>query len=849
MKSYATDNTIKLEYNPVINKQAFPVNQVGAAGLIDIEEADFAYSDSNAIHVSDTTGNDSTGSGTSASPYKTIKKGITSTTAAKGYVIILDSATYYEDDLAGATYTYVVGLYAAIGQTPHRSCRELDYTPSDSNTIYVSKAGSDSNTGTAASPLLTIAHAITHCDGTHQHVMIADDGTYTEDGFTFSGNFLYLYAAAGKCPTVSLTRNDSYATFEVSQAETVFKSGAISYVRCVALTDDRVLISYASSHVVYYMVLDSLYATIKAETSIDASSYDSNSVIQLDNGKILFLYKRYTGSTYYLAYKVLNGSTFAEEVAMTYLVSKNTHVLAASKLPDGNVFVAYVDASDSSKGKFIVISGSDYTTLVDEIEFESDALSSTNISCCTRTNGNTVIVLGEYYWEYTSSGSHVASGSVPSGYSTPGGCCITADDDVMVLYNNGSGYGVLYVMDALYTMLTPDIAFHSATTSYSHACYFNNQFFIVYQDSADSSYGKFIAGMPHVYHIGASAAAVINGITLNAAENAFLQHFINASAAFQARYCTIENCVSDNNEVMAEAISSNADVKFYNSICRDNDAGIYTQENTSTIQDSQFYRITRGYAIDIDGAAASSGDITIEHCDIYDNYGSIHLENNNGTNEILKNLILYNNALGIDAETAVTVSNSVITDEHVNATDGTSVISANPLYLNEGFFDEDAIDLNLKYADLGYHATSPAYDLADDDRNAGAYDVKYIGSVPTWTSITLDKPDIIDVTTETVAASNTKDDGSVSSRKRGRTESVKLKWSAITVADWDKLDTMLESDDSEIRLYPDPTTYPNEYDTYVIEYSDLKCSPKYWRLSDRGNQDVAINLARKYERP
>jgi hypothetical protein len=374
----------------------------------------------------------------------------------------------------------------------------------------------------------------------------------------------------------------------------------------------------------------------------------------------------------------------------------------------------------------------------------------------------------------------------------------------------------------------------------------NSLYFL--QNVVTTSYLHYILYRFYYEHLVVSVAnAKIDGILLEPVDTDFLERFISATESLSLAYCALKNavCTSDAD---CNAVYTADPLTISRCVVCDNDKGIFAQANTVSITDSQFYGNSLGYAIDIDGAAASSGDITVEHCDIFDNYGSIHLENNNGTNEIIKNNILYDNALGIDAENDVDLSYSVCTDTHVSATSGASVLSANPLYLNEGYLDEDDLDLNIKIEDLGYHATSPAYDLADDDRNAGAYDVKYIGTVPSWSSITLDKPDGFDGVIESVKIINQKDNGTTSSRLKGRTETIKLKWSAIPVADWDELDALIDSGASEVRLYPDPTTHAADYDTYSIEYADLKCSPKYWRLSDRGNQDVELILSRKYER-
>ena len=299
----------------------------------------------------------------------------------------------------------------------------------------------------------------------------------------------------------------------------------------------------------------------------------------------------------------------------------------------------------------------------------------------------------------------------------------------------------------------------------------------------------------------------------------------------------------------ATAISGDNETDIYNCRIFDNDGGVVLVANTAAIHNSQFYRNNNEYGVNIDGAAAGSGDITIEHCDFFSNNGGIRLQNNDGTNEIVKNCIIHNNDnYGVYADTEITLTYSVISDSYSGMAIGASTYLANPLYVNEGAADPDDIDLNIKTIIAGDTANSAAKDLADDSRNSGSCNVAYIGAASTWTEITVPKPKI-DFDMELVGgAVNKNRDGSVKSSKTGESLYCQMLWEGVSKTYAEYIITMLISSTSEVRIYFNPTTEASTYQTfYVLKNAKTGVSPKWWMHSDDGINSLSVQFARKYE--
>jgi hypothetical protein len=853
MLPYYNDHTIKFSHTPVINKIGFKVNQIGPDDPYVFPAVDYTDTDANTIYVDSAAGNDGN-AGTAASPKKTLLAAINATTSTKTKVVALNTAIYNED-ISGGTYTYFQGVYNDGTQASSWVGRLLGYTPADANSIFVAKTGDDDDAGTQAAPKLTVAGAIAACDGTHQKVVILDSETYEEEGFEFTGNFTGLYAAIGEAPIIELFRNNNYFTLTSDITDTLFHDAQTGESSCFKLSDGKIFIAYSDisdSRKGKYIVLNSDYSVSVSETVFHNANTYYISGCQLTNSGIIISYTDNSDGDKG-KYIVLSFSDYSVIKSETEFHANATMHTNVYQLLSGKIFISYRDVTDAGKGKYIVLN-SDYSVSVSETVFDANTV---NGICVNQfTNGNIIIVYGDtilnkgMYLIMDSSYAIIVSATefhnARINFPT---IKINTNSQIFITFRQEdvNSRGKYIVLDDGFSEIIGATIFHDALTDGISCEYLDtDKILITYCDTADTNKGKYIVVSPEdQYKILVSSAASLNGVSLTTYDTYYLKTFINCLSTLNVKYCNIYDAISSTENVNCVAISSNSHVDITYSTIHDCDIGIVTTEDTSDFFDSQFYRINEGYAIDVDGAAGVGAGINIEHCDIFDCYGGIRLQNNDG-GEVIKNCIIHDcDVYAIYCDTAVTFTNTCYTGSLSGATVGASVVKANPLYLNQGYTDPDDTDLGIKTKVLGYPADSPAKDLADDSRNAGAIDIEYIGTETSWTAITVAKPFSIDVVKEYAGEVNTqRKDGSYSSYKDGQSEVVEMTWKGITNAQYALLEALWLSESSQVRIYPDPTTYPSSYEVYTLLRKPLNDNVKYWQLARTGRQDVKLSFAR-----
>jgi hypothetical protein len=515
------------------------------------------------------------------------------------------------------------------------------------------------------------------------------------------------------------------------------------------------------------------------------------------------------GDSSYLKYEVISGTTFEITTGETTLRSTGSVDPSACTLSDGKIFISFSNSGSPYKGYYCVLN--------------------TNYSVAT---GDTLL-----YDETTFASSALY---LPSGYIF-----------YSILRSTATQMSYTVLKESDYSVVAGPTNYYASANNITSKGTYNsdeNEIFIAFSDSTNTYKGYYFTFTGLTYNdLLVSTDSVVNGITFTATDTDYLKRYFNcASAELDVEWCEISDIESTVENINCIVISSDSNVDIKNSKIYDCDVGTDTTADTSTFTDSQFYRISKGYAIDVDGAATSTGDITVEHCDIFDCYGGIRLQNNDGDNEVVKNNILHDiNVYAIYADTTITLDNSIYTDSLSGVTIGSSVSKINPLYVNEGFNNPADIDLNLKTKILGYPADSPAKDLADDDRNAGAINVVYLGSETAWTSITVPKPQIIPIEGVYSGAVNTqRRDGSYSSYKDGESEVIKMRWSALSTADFALIKTMWRSSSSTVRIYPDPVTSPYNYEVYTLLRNSLNMGVVFVTLGDYGVQTIELTFAK-----
>ena len=860
MISYNNDPIIRFDHTPVVNKIAFQVNQIGPDDPYVFPAVDYTDTDDNTIYVNSESPGDDANPGTYASPKATLLAAINATTATKTKVVVQDSATIFNEDISGGTYTYLQGIYQeTTGGSSSWVGRQLGFTPSDSNAIWVSKDGADDTSadGTQANPYLSINYAKDFCDTGKDIVVINDSGTYEEEGFEFTGNFTGIYAAVGKAPILSMLQNNSYFELAADVSETLFHNAQTGEASCCELNNGKIIITYrdiSDSHKGKYIVLNSTdYSVSVAETVFhDAATYNT-SVCQLLNGGIIITYVDNADGDKG-KYIVLSNADYSVLKSETEFHGAATFYTNVYQLASGLIFISYRD-NVGGQGKYVVLN-TDYSVSKTETIFFSGALNGVAVS--QLSNGNILIIYGDgtasdgkYLILDTSYNEVVSATQIHNVLINYPSVKINEAGQIFIAFRQEdvNSRGKYVVLDSDFTEIVGATIFHDALTDGTCLEYMDNdKILFIYTDTSDTNKGKYLVLSPeNKYMFLNSIDSIISGLKIYPKDTYYIKTLINCiSSEIDIKWCEIYNAESSTENVNCTAISSDSHVDITYSKIHDCDIGVITTEDTSNFSDSQFYRINKGYAIDVDGAAGTGAGINIEHCDFFDCYGGVHLENNDG-GEVIKNCIFHDiSVYAIDAEIALTVTYCVVTSSvTTTVTLGSYTNRGNPDYVNEGYTDPDDTDLNLRVKVLGYPGNSAAYALADDSRNAGSIDVKYIGTETTYTSITVPKPNKIDVTYQHAGATNTqRKDGSWSSGKDGQSEIITMTWDGIAATYMAQLLTMWKTDEMDVLIYPDPVTYPTSFEQWTILREPMGGGVASPTLSDLGAQGVQLKFAK-----
>jgi len=920
---YWNDNTIKVEYDPQNNKQSLELHAVGAQTYITLEEKDYADTDNNTIYCNTSSGNDTTGDGTKALPYKTYLKSGNSATVLKTKAIILNSGLVSED-LSTLSNPFFEGFYADTGITAKITTRTLDYVPSDSNTIFFAKSGSDGNAGTQAAPKLTIAGARAARDASHQKIMCIDNGVYTEAGFEFTGDMKALYAQIGCAPTWKITSNTSsvvlndlvvtsesqwhtqsldclvacrlisnkiaiaYRDVDDSNKikasiynesmgqivdEWTIHSGAVGFktIAIAALANGNWVIVWYNSTSQYYMlaIYDADGVEVKAPASISATFTKVGTVpmgvCQLLNTDIVVVYTLQNGTTDYGKYMIFD-TDGGQKLSATAITAANerTNQLAVTALDNGGFAVSYANSTDNVN-EFCIFNSSGMRTVSDQVYDNTTAGYYSYIY--NQTGFNQFIVtshhgtgLDTYFSIYDYNGNQIKGLTAVTGVgegSIMPQIAVLDNGEILIGYKDGSdserykyvvydNAGNLIVSKQTYSAngLGSSWIEPSPVVLLS-----NGNILFLWLDT--SWVGKYAVYHPyHFYALKISTASVINGWQLESDSN-YIQRLIHQnSAGLTLRNCTLINAQTHNINKIGYAINGDGALDAQYNVIYDCDAGIYNENDISTIKYNAIFRCRQGYAVYVKGTAAKNGDITISHNTLYSNKGGIQLEDNGGANEIIKDNILCDNSeYDGTAETLCSMTHSVYNADLHNITAGDGCQKINPLFKNDGTFDPDDTDLNLKKIILIDIADSPAAGAASDGTDCGCYAVTEIGARESWTCFTVSKtPGCI--VSDVDPAQNSKNisiDGSVNADAGGWTEYLELDFPGVLASELENWKLLLACNSRRVRLYLDPATWPNEYEEYTFIPGKTRLSPKHYRLANTGSQDLKLTFARCWQ--
>src|SRR4030043_746281 len=116
---------------------------------------------------------------------------------------------YHNDDTLKIEYDPVNNKFGfaenVIGPQAWVTIAVTTLTPSDTNGIWVTKAGNDLNAGTQAAPKLTLLAAGNACTAAKMYVWVDDSGQYAEELDTIDNDYFSgIYATTGNTPVYTL---------------------------------------------------------------------------------------------------------------------------------------------------------------------------------------------------------------------------------------------------------------------------------------------------------------------------------------------------------------------------------------------------------------------------------------------------------------------------------------------------------------------------------------------------------------------------------------------------------------------------------------------------------------------
>ncbi len=688
-------------------------NIVGATNSTTLRSLDFTPVSENSVFVAKT-GSDSTGTGTEANPVASINHAITLCDAAHRKIVILDSGTYAEK---GFEFTGDFrGLYAALGEKP---LLQLSPGPDLCNisaaTELVSETGSGTGTNEYMERSAVFANgSIVVANGSTSGVfysIIDENGTVVVPNYSIgdigsggvstpsvtaldNGNWVIVYNRSDTGVIYFQIRNSSGT---IVKTETLIKSPGGSWANCTSLENGNWVVTYFSDtgEDLLFQIFDRDGETVGSEgTLVDNSSeyVGVNLIAPFHNGNFVVVWSNTKPAidpdpaefTTKFAIFDQEGNPYGNPLPITGVLDPASRMSGWGGIAvlDNDVWVTTYKATDNGNTSFFTIRDSSGTEILPSIIIGGTGI--TNPVPTVLSNGRWWAVA---YIDATGSGKFKIY-----------------DEDGIIMRNAATYADPGITSHALQSLPNGNLIFFY--TGYYYRIWY-----------------------PYSWTgIRVSTDAEINGLEISPAIRGGIENLIEVnSALLDIKYSNIKDCREDAAPgVDCYAVYSDSEVNISHSKIYNNDRGVSAQTNNIRVSDSHFYLNSSGYALTIDGAAVSEGDINVNHTDFFNNYGGIRFAGNSGMTEIVRNSIFHNNSLyGINADSSITLSCSAITDLLINVTYGTGVVTEDPRYVNESAGIPDDVDLNIRVKETGYPADSPAKNLADDMRNAGAYDVEY----------------------------------------------------------------------------------------------------------------------------
>ena len=791
--------------------------------------------------------------------------------------------------------------------------RTLDFTPSDTNSVYVSKSGSDTTgNGTAANPYLTIKQANTAVTATKCNIVIADSGIYVEDSIDIDTDCVRIVSAVGFTPIIEPSSNLQGAVPEDYFCDTAIATFLLEDVpssqECTSggahLSNGNTVIVYYNNTNVYAKILTKDGNEVINDIEIwtgDASAL-AIKVCALANGHFVITTLNTGASPTIYVYTNAGVLHYTALLSTMYASYFSYDVCALAGYTDRFAVVASA-STDMGYLKFMILDH-DGTVIKDATQVATKMPEFGSLSIVADKDGGFIICFyvtytetNNYWYHYNSSGTLLHSGVIYSGSAYPS--AVIYDDLILFAINkvndiylveysltthavtktaakvvtvtDGKVPSIVQLNNGVFCIsagqtpanlfyLAPDWSMIGSIETFANitsniAAYINDKFHLVYDSTNERLFCFYNLATEYDLYlcikggfltdwITITSALSFNGMTFDC-DNDQIKHYLKTSgASADFEYCTFQNVeygdYADSTVYPIIKSTSTANT-FDKCLVKDSQRGLDITSNTVTVNNSLIYSVSYSPAFKITGSGAN---IIFNHNTAFNNQIGLELVDNAGT-EVIKNSIFSNNQTAVKAETSVLIKNCCIPDPLDNATYDSTSSTLNPLFISDGYVT--TMDLHLQSKVLGYAFDSPALGIADDSKDAGCYDVTYTLNPASYTSFIIPKPKTIIPNITTVnKIVNVMQDGSVDIQVDAYQLEIELNWDSIRkryIKDIIKL-FMAEGD---IRIYFNPTTYPTIYEEMKLVTKELPLNSDIYTLTDSGFNKFKLEFVRKFQ--
>jgi hypothetical protein len=609
-------------------------------------------------------------------PYYTINAGISAcTTANDDGVEVLDSATY---EFQSSISLSQLKVYSTDGQNPTitkgvgaRLSRDISHDGNNVDTIYVSKTGSDSNTGTYQSPFLTLQYAENNMSGL-TYLNIMDSGVYTET-IAISSN-ITIESIYGKIPIISAPSANDIITIT---------SVGVS-IKGVCINGNS--IGLKAIHI-------NIGAVFTGSIN-DCDIYDSQSGI-ITNGL--------SGNAY-------DGNILRNKI---HDISVNQGIYLAPAVDSAGLIEGNIIYNVTDEGmKIEVLGGLADIDIIDNLCYntssgirilESAAPSAEYVGIC---ENNTLVYNNEYGLEISGTTGGTFSNMICWGNTVFDLFAFLSSGSISISYSN---YGTNDGWTIGTGNITTDPQFMQITAPYNFALKIGSGAYKT--DSNTDDMGS------HFRLIEFNESTIeINGFIIDGQDqynNAVfildgVDHITNS-----LKWCNVfdfQGIAIDPYDDSTDTFFTVLNCKIYN-----NGNGIKLTRGSNAIQRCLIYSNI------IYGVHSDYASQTFTNNVFFGNIYGLYLKNNSSNIVYKDNISLLNSVFGIFSEALIVLSTTYccITDgaSNMNISDPSN-IEDNPLFINTNVGSED---FNIKTVELGFKFNSPCRGISSTGGDIGAY--------------------------------------------------------------------------------------------------------------------------------